>query len=139
MQSVGKREMSMIFPRTWEYTGTLEYKDMSLFYNNISVGVLPSYSEVCPNFILECYMHARPVIVSPQAIPPEMPLFGWKADHNVENWVDIIKNVKDPYKLGLEAREWLIHNWDSWDDYAEKLFTLFSETISTSSLMRDSN
>ena len=129
-KSVGVYEAPFYPPKTWNYHGVLQHEEMSNFYNMISVGVLPSYTEVCPNFILECYMHGRPVVVSENALPPEIPLFGWKVDgYEVHDWVETFKQVENPYQLGLEAQQYMMENWDSWDNYSEKLVNIFNKVL----------
>jgi len=131
MHSVGHMEMPIIFPSSWEYEEPIQYETMDKWYDRISVGVLPSYSEVCPNFLLECYMHARPIIAAENAIPPELPIFGAVLPQDKNKWIDVMKKFENPYELGLKARNWMMDNWPSWDDFGKNLYQVMQTSHNT--------
>ena len=111
------------FPDNCHYIGELLQEEMPTFYTRISVVVLPSYTEGCPNMLLEAYASGRPVMVTPQAHPPELPVFGWEIPHDVEQWHKVIEtiDVDECHKLGLKAREWLCNEWPSPEEVGEAI------------------
>lgn len=111
------------FPNNCHYSGQLTYEQMPEWYMRTTVGILPSFSEGCANNILENYAMGRPVIVTPQARTPEIPLFGWELPHDLGEWINLIKNM-DPVEVqekGRQAREYMCSSWMTWEDFGRKM------------------
>jgi len=101
------------FPKNCHYGGVVPYAEIPDFLEDISILALPSHSEGLPNSVLEAYSAGRPVIVTPQSVPPELPVFGWTLGHNVQNWADTLRKVASGYpgncqNLGLYARAFFL-------------------------------
>jgi len=101
------------FPNNCHYMGELPQEEMPTFYSQANVVILCSWTEGCPNMLLEAYASGRAVMVTPQAHPPELPVFGWEIPHDVEQWRKTIEKitVEECRVLGLQAREWLQNDW----------------------------
>lgn len=111
------------FPDNCHYIGELLQEEMPTFYPRVSIVILTSYTEGCPNMLLEAYAAGRPVMVTPQAHPPELPVFGWEIPHDVDQWHKAIKNIDiaECHALGLKARKWISNEWPSQQDVGEYL------------------
>lgn len=111
------------FPDNCHYMGELLQEEMTTFYPRVNIVVLPSYTEGCPNMLLEAYAAGRPVMVTPQAHPPELPVFGWELPHDVDQWRKVIENidVDECHALGQKARKWLCSEWPSLEEVGEAL------------------
>lgn len=125
---VNDRLDEWVFPRNTHYMGILHHERMIDFYNEVSVVVLPSYSEGIPGNILEAYASGRPVIVSPQATPPELKVIGWELPHDVYAWTTLIGRLTPEIleRKGLEARKY-IETWPTWDDYGKRMAEIFKK------------
>lgn len=117
-----------IFPRNTHYMGVLRYEAMPRFYEESSVVLLPSYGEGIPGNILEAYASGRPVIVTPQATPPELEVIGWELPHDVDAWTKLLRSLTPEIleRKGLEARKY-IETWPTWDDYGRRMLEVFQE------------
>ena len=117
-----------VFPRNTHYMGTLHHEIMPSFYKEVSVVLLPSYDEGISGNVLEAYASGRPVIVSPQATPPELKVIGWELPHDLEAWTELINSL-GPMELlekGFKAREY-IETWPTWDDYGLRMAKVFKK------------
>jgi len=113
------------FPENCHYVGELRYQNMPRFYGNVSVIVLPSYTEGLGNVVLEAYASGRPVIMTPEAAQTEFPVFGGVLPHSVSRWVDALRGL-DPDRLwgeGAAARRWMTENWPTWEDYGREMYS----------------
>jgi glycosyltransferase involved in cell wall biosynthesis len=100
----GANQMSLSFPRNVEYLGPLPFSEMPKFYNKADVVVLSSFTEGFPKAILEAYACGKPVLVTSEACPEELELFGSVAD--IDEFELEIKALKrsDLNAVGREAR-----------------------------------
>jgi len=116
----GVLQMAMQFPENAHYMGCLSLRDMLGFYRLSSVVALPSYGEGIPGIVLEAYACGRPVIVTPESLPSELPCFGWSVPHNVGEWKRTVEAITqaEVEEKGAAARAWLVENWPSWTDFA---------------------
>lgn len=123
----GPIQTEVRFPENTHYTGCLPYGDMVYFVNSCSVVMLPSFGEGMPGAILEAYACGRPVIVTPESRPSELPLFGWEAPHDLQQWKLIIENLNmaDIQSRGIKARSWITSEWHSWTGFGEKMKAVF--------------
>lgn len=122
----GPIQTEFLFPKNCYYMGELKYRDMINFYDSASVVTLPSWGEGLSGNILEAYSCGRPVIVSPQAHPPELEVHGWELPLELEEWVELIHSLErdDLVEKGVQARAY-IEKWPTWADYGEKLKQAF--------------
>lgn len=117
-----------VFPRNTHYMGVLHHERMVDFYEEVSVILLPSHDEGIPGNILEAYACGRPVIVTPQATPPELKVIGWELPHDLEAWTELLSSLGPMGLLekGYKAREY-IETWPTWDDYGRGMLKTFQE------------
>ena len=129
----GENPYKLKFPENCEYLGILNYKDMDKeFYHKCDVIIMPSYFEGFPNTILEAYLCGKIIIVSSQAIPEEIKLFGLQLKHNLNLWINnlrMLKNSKeinkeDLFKTGLNARKYVYKEF-SWIQFGKAIYNEF--------------
>lgn len=127
----GVIQMPIEFPDNAHYCGCLPLSRMGRFYAQNSVVALPSYGEGIPGVVLEAYACGRPVICTPEALPPELACFGWTVPHDVDAWAKILGGLTqtDIQAKGNLARRWLIDNWPSWQDFAVTMNKKFQEVV----------
>lgn len=127
----GVIQMPIEFPDNTHYVGCLPLSHMGRFYAQNSVVALPSYGEGIPGVVLEAYACGRPVICTPEALPPELKCFGWTVLHDVDAWAKILGGLTqtDIQAKGNLARRWLIDNWPSWQDFAVTMNKKFQEVV----------
>ncbi|MCK5644968.1 MAG: glycosyltransferase [Gammaproteobacteria bacterium] len=125
---VNKILKEWVFPRNTHYMGVLHYERMADFYQEVSVILLPSHGEGIPGNILEAYACGRPVIVSPEATPPELKVIGWELPHDVDAWTELLSSLTPEilHEKGVEARRY-IETWPTWDDYGRGMLKTFQE------------
>lgn len=127
----GVLQMAMRFPENAHYMGCLSLRDMLGFYRLSSVVALPSYGEGIPGIVLEAYACGRPVIVTPESLPAELPCFGWTAPHDVAEWQRIIEGLSQAEieEKGAAARAWIVKNWPGWSDFAVTMKEKFESVV----------
>lgn len=116
------------FPENAHYVGILPHNEMPGFYRRVNAVLLPSLTEGLPNAILEAYASGRPIICTPEAHPPELPVFGWEVPLEPERWTKLIRGLdpEDCRRLGMKAREWLTREWPTLDEFGERLAGLIT-------------
>lgn len=131
----GPIQTDFTFPENCHYMGELRYQDMTNFYGGASVVILPSWGEGLSGNILEAYSCGRPVIVSPQAHPPELEVHGWELPLDLGAWVELIHSLEkgDLTEKGAMARAY-IKKWPTWAEYGEKLKQVFIQCSDNSPL-----
>jgi len=111
--------------------GMIPYAEIQKIYQASNIILLPSRSEGWPNTLLEAYASGRPVIITPEGIPDECELYGYKHNLYLGTWIQTISNLK--YKrlkeIGLEAREYA--KQFSWEEYGARMVKHFEETLKT--------
>ena len=127
----GVLQMAMRFPENAHYMGCLSLRDVIGFYALSSVVALPSYGEGIPGVVLEAYACGRPVICTPESLPPELPCFGWTVPHDVAEWKRAIEGFTQAEieAKGAAARAWLVENWPSWGDFAVTMKGKFEQVV----------
>ncbi|MEM2280938.1 MAG: glycosyltransferase family 4 protein [Candidatus Bathyarchaeia archaeon] len=124
----GKKEMEITFPENVRYLGRLPFFEMPKFYNMIDLLVLPSATEGFPSAILEAYACEKPVLVSREAFPKELKIFGAVSDIN-EFKGEILKLKQDNLKeIGKEARKYVLQNF-SWKRFADNIAFYLEKAI----------
>jgi glycosyltransferase involved in cell wall biosynthesis len=118
-------------PDNLHYDGVLDYQDMPDFYEKVSAVLLPSYGEGIPGSILEAYATGRPVIVTPEAHPPELAVYGWEIPRDIDAWRETMATIsrEQIMRRGRDARKYIETKWPTWDKYAETMMRIFQETI----------
>lgn len=113
------------FPDNVHFHGVVPYDEMPEFYSRVSLVILPSFPgcEGLPNTVLEAYQSGRPVIVTRNLLPPELPCYGFELPHIVEEWSHhfLHYTLKQYRNMGLMARDWVNWNWDSWEDFGANI------------------
>lgn len=127
----GPVQMRIVMPQNCRYDGLLSLQFMYAFYAACSLITLPSHGEGIPGMILESYACGRPVIVTPEALPPEIPCFGWSVDRNVQSWKSTLESITQDEieQKGKLARDWILEHWLSWDEFANELVNRFLTVI----------
>ena len=128
----GRLEMSGFrFPGNSHYQGELDYGEMPGFYSAVSAVLVPSLFEGLGNVTLEAYASGRPVIATPAAHPPELPVFGWELPRDLDQWANLIESL-DPREVeeeGRRAREWVCTQWPSWDEFGRVMCEKIMEVV----------
>ncbi|MEM2930460.1 MAG: glycosyltransferase family 4 protein [Thermoproteota archaeon] len=125
----GSKAMEVTFPENVKYLGRLPFEQMPEFYNMADLLVLPSLTEGFPSVILEAYACEKPVLVTGEAFPKELRLFGMIADLN-----DFGQKIGELQKaelksIGREARNYVKENF-SWRQYGEQINVYLKKAIS---------
>jgi glycosyltransferase involved in cell wall biosynthesis len=112
------------FPDNVHHRGSLPYERMPEWIDGITAGVMTSYTEGCPNYILECYLKARPVIVPEGLLSPEIPVWGYELPRDKAEWVHLIDTLPDLNinDVGMMARDFILRGWPSWTEFGELLY-----------------
>ena len=74
----GRLQEKLSFPGNAKFLGRIPHEKMPNFYSSVDLLALPSYTEGFPNVILEAYACETPVLVTPEASPEELRLYGYK-------------------------------------------------------------
>jgi len=125
----GKEQMKWKKPNNCTYYGLIPHDETVNFYNKCNLIVLPSYTEGVSNVILEAYACGRVLIMSENAVPSEIPNFGWELPHDLNEWKLLIESldVDELYKRGCRARNWVKKL--SWDEYGKKMIAEFRKVV----------
>jgi len=112
----GRKQMDITFPRNMEYVGELPFSEMPRFYNRADLIILPSATEGFPNVILEAYACGKPVLVTREALPEELEVFGSVA--NIEEFGLEIETLRksDLKAVGRRARSYVKKHY-SWEKF----------------------
>lgn len=126
----GGKSMEVSFPSNVQYFGRLPLQDMPTFYNKADLLALPSATEGFPSVILEAYACGKPVLVTPEAFPKELELFGAVAD--IEEFGPRIKELQnsDLASAGKSARDYVKMNFQ-WARFGEEIKKCLTKAIST--------
>jgi len=117
----GIKQMEVTLPSNVEYLGEISFAEMPRFYNRIDLVVLPSVTEGFPGVILEAYACGIPVLVTKEALPKELKLFGSIA--SIDQFDSEIRTLKksDLKTLGQAARSYVKEHF-TWDQFGESIF-----------------
>jgi len=124
----GSKNMEVKFPENVRYLSKLPFEKMPEFYNMADLLVLPSITEGFPSVILEAYACEKPVLVTREAFPEELRLFGAIADLN-----DFEQKIKELQKadlktIGKEARAYVKESF-SWERYGESVKAFIEKAL----------
>lgn len=111
------------FPDNVHHRGSIPHSRMPEWINGISAGILTSHSEGLPNWVLECYLKARPMLLSDGFLSPDIPLFGWELPKDLKLWRELILSMspEDLIEEGHKARNYMMRYWPTWRDYGRAL------------------
>jgi glycosyltransferase involved in cell wall biosynthesis len=125
----GPFQMNLGLPDNCHYDGIMSLLDMPGFYAKCSVLALPSFGEGIPGMILEAYACGRPVVVTPESLPPCLPCFGWTVGRDVAEWKRALEGITqgEVQRYGEEARRWVTSQWPSWSDFAVTMREKFEQ------------
>ncbi|MGC9069617.1 MAG: glycosyltransferase family 4 protein [Thermoprotei archaeon] len=116
----GSNNLNIKFPSNIEYFGKLPFNKMPEFYNMADLIVLPSITEGFPSVILEAYACEKPVLVTKEAFPKELKVFGAIADIN-EFKQKIRELQKSDLKIiGENAREY-VKKYFTWENFGKNI------------------
>jgi glycosyltransferase involved in cell wall biosynthesis len=117
-------------PKNMHFMGTISHGHMPLYYNMCDVLVLPSFSEGCPDVILEAFASCKPVVASKAGEIPWIvsSKFGWLIElGNVWKFRNTIQTAFSDErllkKMGESAREYVVKNFQ-WSYYSEKMVNI---------------
>ncbi|MEM2146650.1 MAG: glycosyltransferase family 4 protein [Candidatus Jordarchaeaceae archaeon] len=124
----GSRDMEIKIPENVEYLGKIPFEQMPKFYNMADIVVLPSLTEGFPSVILEAYACEKPILVTEEAFPKELKLFG-----SIVNLNDLGQKIRelqntDLKNIGMEARNYVKENF-SWKQYGESIKAYLEKAI----------
>ncbi len=120
----GKKQMSMSFPSTINYLGGLPFSEMPKFYNKADLIILLSATEGFPNIVLEAYACGKPVLVTKEAFPKELKLFGSIAELNeFESEIKALMK-SDLDNLGRQARAYVKKHY-TWEEFGKSIVKHF--------------
>ena len=118
---VGKKIVEFDPPGNCAYYGPVLKDRVNDYYNKVNAVILPSLSEGVSNIIYETYATGRLLVCSPQAIPPEYPVYGAKLDLNIDDWVNYLYSLTPEYcyEVGQKAIQWAHGN--RWADFGARI------------------
>lgn len=116
---VGSNQAGFKIPANVKYYGFIPQKNLNNFYNQLDLLIFPSRTEGWGNVILEAYACNIPVLVSEEAMPRELEVFGYVA--NVFDFAKIVGELTDITltEKGKGARSYA-KNF-SWDIYGRSM------------------
>lgn len=125
----GPKAIDVTFPDNVEYLGKFPFGEMPRFYNMADLIVLPSLTEGFPSVILEAYACEKPVLITEEALPKELRVFG-----EVANLNDFKRKIMELQKadlkgIGRAARVYVKEHF-SWEQYGEQITTYLKKTVS---------
>jgi len=126
----GGKSMDVTFPNNVQYLGKLPFREMPMFYNKADLLVLPSETEGFPSVILEAYACEKPVLVTPEAFPKELELFGTMA--GIEEFGRKIRDLEnsDLTDTGRKARNYVKTHF-SWERFGLEIHNCLERATST--------
>lgn len=125
----GAKQMDVDFPSNVDYLGKLPFSEMPKFYNKADLIVLPSITEGFGMCLLEAYACRKPVLVSKEAFPEELKVFGSVAD--IDKFESEIKSLRktDLKTLGRLARAYIEKHY-VWDEFAHSIIKHLKSVVS---------
>ncbi len=120
-------------PENCEHLGTIPFKEMGPYYEEISLLVNPSKTEGFPKTLLEAYSVGRPVLINQKAISSDIPIIGQAIPLKMGSWIDSIYHFKQLHETGGLDR--LRHvargtaNEYGWDRFREKMVDHMREVL----------
>ncbi len=107
-------------PVNVEYLGLIDFGKMPEFFNKIHLFALPSISEGFPNVILQAYACGTPVIVSKEAFPEEIEVFGSVVD--ITEFETEIRRLRslDLKTIGEKARKHIEKRY-TWEKFGSTI------------------
>lgn len=119
----------LTYPSNVKYVGNVLKPKMNQYYNQCRCVLMPSLMEGISNTVLECYATGTPLIASPYAVDPSLPMYGLKVPLRLESWVKVVKNLDllDLTKTGEESRKWAKQN--TWHAFGKRLGKEFRKVV----------
>lgn len=113
-------------PDNCETLGQIPYSEIQKIYNLTDFLLLPSISEGIPNTLFEAYASCLPVIGTPDAIPQEIKVYGFRVRQDVETWAKLLRRIKwfNLAEMGAQARQYVERF--SWEAYSDNMHRLLS-------------
>lgn len=124
----GRNVATVSFPPNVEYLGRIPYDQMSKFYNSIEVLFMPSKTEGMSLVLLEVYAHQKPVALSKEAYPKELPLYDVLCEHTINEYTAALHKIRDIVPINIRSKI-LDYSWDSFGDKIVELLAHVLEGI----------
>ncbi|MBO3799765.1 MAG: glycosyltransferase family 4 protein [Candidatus Brockarchaeota archaeon] len=124
----GSKDMEIAIPENVKYLGKIPFEQMPRFYNMADILALPSLTEGFPSVILEAYACEKPVLVTEEAFPKELKVFG--SIININDFEQEIRKLQkaDLKSIGVEARNYVKENF-SWKRFGESIKAYIEKAI----------
>lgn len=128
----GMKMIDIDFPDNCQYLGVLKHSSMSGCYDLCHITAIPSDFEGLSNSLLETYAKGRPVIITPESHPENVPVFGWELKRDIDRWVYLINSInkEKEYTIewrGLKAREWVTGY--TWEKFGNRMLEQFKKVV----------
>ena len=121
----GRNVTNISFPPNVEYLGRIPHDKMSKFYNSIDVLFMPSKTEGMSLALLEAYAHQKPVVLSKEAYPKELPLYGVLCEHTINEYTAALHKIRDIVPIDIRSK---IFDY-SWDSFGERIVGLLTHVL----------